>query len=169
MLTWIETPGLYVQPDKGLAWAFDHIDARVLSHAGGRVTVRLTNPMKFSAHVRDLVESSHAAREPHDVYFVFHADNDRELGHFSLFRLEGYRGTMGFQTDELRIEVRLGRRDGEKIGDIYPVNTNGAFRETIVRTARPVPSYRGDVFLVVRSATRKLGCKLDWISLETAR
>jgi len=108
-------------------------------------------------------------RGTHDVYFVFHADNDREVGHFALFRLERYRGTMGFQPDELRIEVRLGSREGEKIGDIYPVNTNGTYRETIVRTTRPVPSYRGDVFLVVRSATRKLGCNLDWVSLETAR
>jgi hypothetical protein len=108
-------------------------------------------------------------RGTHDVYFVFHADNDREIGQFSLFRLEGYKGNLGLQPDELRIEVRLGRRDGEKIGDIYPVNTNGAFRETIVQTVRPVPSYRGDVFLVMRSAEKKFGCKLDWVSLETAR
>ena len=64
MLTWIEIPGLYVQPDKGLAWAFDHIDARVLSHAGDRATVRLTNPTKFPARIRTLIESSRAAREP---------------------------------------------------------------------------------------------------------
>jgi len=64
MLTWAEIPGLYVQPDKGLAWAFDHIDARVLSHAGDRVTVRLTNAMKFPARVRALIESSSDARKP---------------------------------------------------------------------------------------------------------
>jgi hypothetical protein len=64
MLTWAEIPGLYVQPDKGLAYAFDHIDARVLSHAGDRVTVRLTNSTKFPAHVRALIESSDDASKP---------------------------------------------------------------------------------------------------------
>ena len=64
MLTWIEIPGLYVQPDKGLAWAFDHIDAKVLSQTGDRVTVRLTNPTKFPARVRALIESSSDARKP---------------------------------------------------------------------------------------------------------
>lgn len=71
MLTWIEIPGLYVQPDKGLAWAFDHIGTEVLSHAGDRVTVRLTNPTKFPARVRALVESSRAAREPLGVNALF--------------------------------------------------------------------------------------------------
>jgi hypothetical protein len=70
-LTTTQIPGLYVQPDKGLVCAFDHIDARVLSHSGNRVTVRLTNPTKFPARVRTWVESSGNAHKP--------------LGHNALF------------------------------------------------------------------------------------
>jgi hypothetical protein len=64
MLTTTQIPGLYVQPDRGLVWAFDHIDARVLSRTGNRVTVRLTNPTKFPARVRTWVESSGDAHKP---------------------------------------------------------------------------------------------------------
>ena len=71
MLTSIEIPGLYVQPDKGRAWAFDHINARVLAHAGDRVTVRLTNPTKFTARVRTLIEPSSRAHQPLGVNALF--------------------------------------------------------------------------------------------------
>jgi hypothetical protein len=64
MLTWIEVPGLYVQPDRGLAFAIDHIDSRIVAQKGNEVTVLLSNPTKFPARVRTLVESMAAAREP---------------------------------------------------------------------------------------------------------
>ncbi len=64
MLTWIEVPGLYVQPDTGVVASLDHIDARLLSRAGGQVKVRLRNPTAFPARVRTVVESSVAAKQP---------------------------------------------------------------------------------------------------------
>ena len=56
LLSWIEIPGLYVQPDKGIAIAMDHIDASTVSHSGNRLLVKLSNPTKFSAKVRVLSE-----------------------------------------------------------------------------------------------------------------
>lgn len=64
LLTWIEVPGLYVQPDRGLAFAIDHIDSTVVAQKGNELIVLLSNPTKFPARVRTLVESSVAAREP---------------------------------------------------------------------------------------------------------
>lgn len=64
MLTWIEIPGLYVQPDTGFVCAFDQIEAKVLSQAGDQTSVRLTNSTKFPARVRTLIESSSDARKP---------------------------------------------------------------------------------------------------------
>jgi hypothetical protein len=64
MLTWIEVPGLYVQPDTGLVCAIDHIDARRVSAGNGHVEIELTNPTSYAARVRTLVETSTAAGQP---------------------------------------------------------------------------------------------------------
>jgi len=64
MLSSTEIPGLYVQPDTGFAWTFDHIDAQVLTHSGDTVTVRLTNRTPFPARVHTLVESSTDTHRP---------------------------------------------------------------------------------------------------------
>jgi hypothetical protein len=59
-----EIPGLYVQPDTGFAWTFDHIDAQVLKHSGDSATVRLTNRTPFPARIRAMVESSTDVHRP---------------------------------------------------------------------------------------------------------
>ena len=64
MLSTTCNPGLYLQPDKGLAWSFDHIDAEVVKRSQGKITVRLENRTKFPARVRTLVEASDEARNP---------------------------------------------------------------------------------------------------------
>lgn len=64
MLSSTGIPGLYVQPDTGLAWTFDHIDSQVASHAAEEVTLLLNNRTKFPARVRVLAESSTEARKP---------------------------------------------------------------------------------------------------------
>lgn len=64
MLTSVEVPGLYVQPDTGLVCAIDHIEAEMLDHHESQITVRLSNPCSFSARVRVLVESSKEAGKP---------------------------------------------------------------------------------------------------------
>jgi hypothetical protein len=64
LLTTTCNPSLYVQPDKGLVWALDHIDANTVRHSGNEITVRVENRTKFPARVRALVELSTEARRP---------------------------------------------------------------------------------------------------------
>jgi hypothetical protein len=64
MLTWVEVPGLYVQPDRGLVCAIDHIDARIVSARHGQVELELSNPTSYPARVRTLVENSGATVHP---------------------------------------------------------------------------------------------------------
>ena len=64
MLTTLEIPGLYVQPDTGFFCAFDHIEVKQVSHGGGKVVLSLTNPTKFDAAIKVMCESSDQARKP---------------------------------------------------------------------------------------------------------
>ena len=60
MLTCVEVPGLYVQPDTGFVCAIDHVDAAVEAAHPDRLVVRVANPTAFPAGVRILVEKSAA-------------------------------------------------------------------------------------------------------------
>ena len=64
MLTYVEVPGLYVQPDTGLVCAIDHVNAAVEETYPDRLVVRVTNPTAFPAAVRTLVENSAATARP---------------------------------------------------------------------------------------------------------
>ncbi len=58
MLSCVEVPGLYVQPDTGLVCAFDHVNARVKQRTAERLVVSLENPTQFDARVKVLAENS---------------------------------------------------------------------------------------------------------------
>jgi len=73
MLTDIEVPGLYVQPDKGFFCAFDHIVVEEVSHENGVLKLRLTNPTEFDADVKVLCESSSACQRPLGLNALFGA------------------------------------------------------------------------------------------------
>ncbi len=64
MLTAAEVPGLYVQPDTGFVFAFDHIDARLKEKTRSRLVVTLDNPTPFEAAVRVLAENSAEREKP---------------------------------------------------------------------------------------------------------
>ncbi len=63
MLTTVEVPGIYVQPDIRRIEVFDHVDVVALAPVAGRMRLRVTNPTAFEARVRLLAESSREARE----------------------------------------------------------------------------------------------------------
>ena len=63
LLTTIEIPGLYVQPDAALAVAFDNITAEIVGNDQNCLTVRLANPTSVPARVRIWAETSRAARQ----------------------------------------------------------------------------------------------------------
>jgi hypothetical protein len=57
MLTTIEIPGLYVQPDRSLVLAFDHVIAEIVSEDEVRMLVKVSNPTSSPARVRIFAEN----------------------------------------------------------------------------------------------------------------
>jgi len=64
MLSYIELPGVYVQPDKSYLCAIDNVEAEIVQDKPRLLKVKLTNPTKAEAKVRLFVESSEQARIP---------------------------------------------------------------------------------------------------------
>jgi hypothetical protein len=63
MLTYVEVPGLYVQPDTGFFCAIDHIDVSVSEQTGKELTLTLANPTQFDASVKVMCENSNEAKK----------------------------------------------------------------------------------------------------------
>lgn len=57
MLTYVEIPGVYIQPDRSLATAFDNVEATVVEDTPEEIKVKFTNPTKLPAEVKLLVEN----------------------------------------------------------------------------------------------------------------
>ncbi len=64
MLTAMEIPGLYVQPDTGFFRVFDHVIAERDDAPRGTLRLKLTNPTAYDAEVRVLCEDAAACRHP---------------------------------------------------------------------------------------------------------
>jgi len=64
MLTYIELPGVYVQPDKSYICTIDNVEAEIVQDNARLLKVKLTNPTKAEAKVRLFVESSEQALIP---------------------------------------------------------------------------------------------------------
>jgi len=73
MLTAIEIPGLYVQPDKSLVVAFDSIDAWIESESAHELVIGLCNPTPVAARVRLFCESVAAAALPLPEKYMLNA------------------------------------------------------------------------------------------------
>src|SRR5260370_25945173 len=58
MLTYVEVPGLYVQPDTGFFCAIDHVDVVGKEHKGKDLKLTITNPTQFDASVKVMCEDS---------------------------------------------------------------------------------------------------------------
>lgn len=58
MLTTVEIPGLYVQPDAGLLCVFDNLEAEIVRADAEGAILQCRNPTKFDAQVRVLAERS---------------------------------------------------------------------------------------------------------------
>jgi len=71
MLTTIEIPGFYVQPDKSLIVAFDNITAEIISDKAKEIVVRLTNPTPALATVKIFSETSRAAKKSLPENYLF--------------------------------------------------------------------------------------------------
>jgi hypothetical protein len=63
LLTVVQLPGIYVQPDKGIFAVFDNIKVERIADAKRRLHLRLTNPTSFPADVTVFSESSKQATQ----------------------------------------------------------------------------------------------------------
>ena len=64
LLSYTEVPGLYVRPDTGFVFVFDHVTARIKEWARGRLALTIANPTRADASVRILAETAATAGEP---------------------------------------------------------------------------------------------------------
>jgi hypothetical protein len=64
LLSYTEVPGIYVRPDTGFVFVFDHVTARIKERARGRVVLAVANPTSSEATVRILSETAEGVAEP---------------------------------------------------------------------------------------------------------
>lgn len=64
LLTTVEIPGLYIQPDRSLLVGFDHILAEIIADDEVKLVVKITNPTLAPASVRVLAETAAEALRP---------------------------------------------------------------------------------------------------------
>ncbi len=64
MLSYIELPGVYIQPDKSYVCAIDNVEAQIIQNKSKSLTIRITNPTKTEAMVKVFTESSEQALKP---------------------------------------------------------------------------------------------------------
>ncbi|MBI9061895.1 MAG: hypothetical protein JEZ14_07885 [Marinilabiliaceae bacterium] len=64
MLTYIEIPGLYVQPDRSFFKAFDNIEVDKVNDTESRLVLKVTNPTETTAKVKILSENESDIKLP---------------------------------------------------------------------------------------------------------
>jgi hypothetical protein len=113
-----------------------------------------------------VAELSAAATGTHDVFLVLRAEKGEPTVNFEYLRFEQSRGVIPLAKNEVQLEVRVGRRDGPKIGVFYPRYT-GERPGGFVAPLEPVEGNR-PLFLVARSAMGKPIGTIAELSLEKA-
>lgn len=71
MLTTVEIPGFYIQPDISLLVAFDNIAVELVADNASEISVRLKNPTPANAKVKIFSETSREARKPLPENYLF--------------------------------------------------------------------------------------------------
>ncbi|MEM1136872.1 MAG: hypothetical protein AAGI07_13625 [Bacteroidota bacterium] len=64
MLTYVEIPGLYIEPSQSRFTVFDNIEANIKKDTKSTFTLTLYNPTKMVASVKTLVENAEASQKP---------------------------------------------------------------------------------------------------------
>ena len=91
------------------------------------------------------------AKGTHDVYFVFLSDDDQNVCEFEYAQLLRYRGQIPLRKNDVVLELRVGSKAGEKIGEFRPHPTGGSTKEFVARL-RPITG-KQPLFVVCRSDT----------------
>ncbi|MEN7547994.1 hypothetical protein AAG747_08740 [Rapidithrix thailandica] len=64
MLTALEIPGVYLNPQTGFLWVADHIEAKVVKKSNKGVMLQMTNPTAYLATVQVMSESDLQKKQP---------------------------------------------------------------------------------------------------------
>lgn len=64
MLSYIELPGIYIQPDKAFICTIDNVEAHIIKEDRGKLTVKITNTTSVEAKVKIFHETSQEAQKP---------------------------------------------------------------------------------------------------------
>ncbi|MGN0519622.1 MAG: hypothetical protein ACI4LB_02675 [Candidatus Fimenecus sp.] len=64
LLTYLEIPAVYIQPDTAFCFALDHIACTVQAETEDMLTVKLHNPTKYDAQYRILIENAPKGNVP---------------------------------------------------------------------------------------------------------
>ncbi|MBM3502148.1 MAG: carbohydrate-binding protein, partial [Armatimonadetes bacterium] len=136
------------------AWVEVHLDAPDGPEVA-RAALEQTDRVRGGAiqlYRQATAEVSAEAQGTRDVCLVFRTEDDKPVGEFEYFRFEQYRGSIPLGKDEVKLEVRVGSPQGEKLGEFYPRYTGGpeTFRD-MVTTLEPATGEQALCF-VVRSA-----------------
>lgn len=70
-------------------------------------------------------ELAASATGTHDLYFVLRADDGQPVAEIEYFRLERARTPVALQKNDVRLELRIGNKNGAKIGEFIPRFTGG--------------------------------------------
>ncbi len=136
------------------AWAEVRLDS-VTGPLVARAPLRRTDRARggnIQIYAQATADLAPEAKGAHDVFVVFRSDDHKPVGEFEYFRFERARGQIPLSKSEVKIEVRVGSREGEKIGELYPRFTGGpeGFRDMVARL-EPATGVQ-PLFFVVRSA-----------------
>jgi len=138
----------------------------------GRVELTQTDkprPGRIQIYGVAVGEVSTDATGTHDVFVVARCQDDNLVGVLEYFRFEQYRGAIPLQKNEVKLELRVDSRTGEKIGEFHPRFTGGAATfSSMVANLEPVQGAR-PLYLVVRSALGRPVGAIDWLSLQKAK
>ncbi len=138
-----------------------------LDRLDGPLAVRVSLPPTPKPEAGPVIYGDAVAELPpaltgtHDVFLVFKSEEQASsekvrLDGLEYCRFEQYRGQIPLQKSEVKLEVRVGRPDGEKLGEFYPRFTGGPdqYRETVT-TLEPIREPDAQrLFLVMRSAIK---------------
>jgi hypothetical protein len=111
-------------------------------------------------------EVSSQAVGTHDIFLVFHSDDQKPIGEFEYFRFEQYKGEIALHKNDVKLEIRIGSKDGEKIGEIFPHFTGetAEFKDFAASLERV--DAKSSLFIVVRSKLDTPIGKIGWIRLD---
>ena len=152
----------------------DSLNGMLAGRVGLKMTyeyVDTTRPPHIQTYDEAICEINPEATGTRDVFIVFRSDDGKPVGAFEYFRFENYRGQIPLQNDEVKMEIRVGNQNGEKIGEIYPRFTGGndTFRQMVATLGPSGKNGLQSLYFVIRSATEKPIGTIDWISLEKGR